>query len=223
MHIFNTKYGKWLALIPILLTVGICIYFRLLIPNINSALLDEKFTEKQRAVDRIAEDVDEFIAADADWGVYNYERILSHSMASEDAQPFTFAALYNYELVNLSARHPSYTSAFEPLLYPAFRALATAEESGTFIMPFTPEGEPERNMHIYFRWVPTDPTLEHRYLLIVAISNYSVTNHVAAWVSTGGLAVVVLTSILNVIMVAIITKAGTFYDKRKGGKWLGGD
>ena len=221
--ILNHKWGRYLLLIPIIFAVAVCFYFANLTKEIDHALLEEKFLEKRLNVDIIAGQLDEYIAADADWGVYNYQRILSQGLAYLDAQPFTFAALYNERLENVSERTASYTDLFEPLGYHEFMAAVTENESGTAVLSYKPPEAEARDMHIYYRWMPTDAELKGRFLAVIAVSKYSVATTAAAWVGWGAAIQTIVTTLLNIIMVAIIVRMGTLYGKRQGEKWRGDD
>ena len=223
LTIYNGKASRYLVLVlSVLAMVGIIIFNMFITQEIPRVLLAEKFEEKQQAVDGIAGDIDGLIQRDSDWGTYDYEWMLAQRMAAEDAKAFTFAALYSEALDNLSARHPSYTSAYEPLELPEFRGQVQIQEHGTAVLPFTPEGQPERDMHIYFRWVPTDTELEHRYLLVVAISEYSITNSISEWVSWGGVAEIGLMIVITFVNAYMAIRAGTFTDQRAH-RWRGID
>ena len=216
MTVFNHPLWKYLPIIPILICAGFILYNAGVSREITETLLNEKFEEKMQTIDGIAGDIDGLIQKDNDWDTYDYEWMLAQRMTTEDEKPYTFAALYSEGLDNLSARHPSYTSAYEPLEISEFRGQVQIQESGIAVLPFTPEGQPERDMHIYFRWVPTDDQLEHRYLLVVAISKYSITNKVTDWVGWGAIAQTIYTFIVTVFMTLIITRGGTFLGKRTG-------
>jgi len=219
-RIINHNRLRYLLLIPIVFTIAAIMYFSGLTREINRTLLEEKAQEKQLELDLICDQIDAFIELDADWGRYDYRGILGHSLAFLDAQPFTFAALYDSDLREISRREPSYEgSPFDPLSYPEFLPGATSNESGHFILPFTPHGEPERDMHLYYRWVPTDVNLSGRFLTVIAISEYSVSNHAADWVGWGAMAMIVATLILNTVMVAVISRLGYIYQARNGTKW----
>ena len=221
-NILNHRVMKYLlVLVPgiILFLFGLA-YFDLA-AEIESSLLAEKETEKRRAIDLIAENIDTFIAADADWGVYDYESILSAGIAQIDARAFTYAALYDEALDNVSARTPSYSSSYEPLQDPAFRSTVQSNANGTYIMPFTPEGDATRDMHLYYRWIPSDDTLEGRYLAIVAISRYSVENTLprGVWTLPAALCATVTIAVTGVVW--LLCFLGDIYINRKGTKWRG--
>jgi len=218
MSILNHRLGRYLSLLPLLIMVLAIMYFSGLTTEINHTLLEEKKTEKHLTLDLIDEQIDLFIAKDADWNMYDYESILAGSIASLDAQPFVFAALYDENLQNVSARTPSYNSSFEPLENTAFHEEVLNNETGHAIINYTPTDSVPRDMHVYYRWVPTDASLSARYLTIVAVSEFSITNHTANWVGWGATALIVVVTILNIAMVALLSYLGHIYSLRDGTK-----
>ena len=207
LEIFNGKRGRYLALIPFLFVVVCCLYFGNLTGEINRTLLEEKILEKTLDIDLIAD------LTEAQGG----QEALANSIAYLDAQPYTFAALYDEELNNISNRTASYTDLFNPFQSEEVLAAVRSNERGKAQMQYTPVDAEERTMYLYYRWVDA----EQRVLAVVAISHYSVTNHAAAWVLWGAVAQTIITMILNVLMVLIIVRAGTFNDMRQGEKWRG--
>jgi len=218
MSIFNHKYLRYIVLVPLLVMLLATGYFAWVTSEINTTLLAEKRLEKQLEIDLIADQIDDFIEADEDWYTYAYEPIITKRLASLDAQPFTFAALYDSSLNNVSARTPSYNSFFEPVDHLGFVDEVRRNASGHSILSYEPDGEEARDMYIYYRWIPTDSTLQGRYLAVVAVSNYSVTNRISDWVGIGAMGLIIVVTALNVILAILLTRLGHIYEQRNGGK-----
>ena len=215
LTVFNHPVWKYLVIVPMLISIGFGILNGYVSREAKAKLLEEKFVEKIRAIDRIAGDID-FFADTVGWGALGLnEQILSRSMADEDAQPMTYAALFTETFENVSARSPSYSSAFEPLEDSAYCGFVRSNDSGVYLMPYTPADAPEREMHIYHRWVPSDNRLEGRYLLIVAISEYSITNNLASWVNASLLSQTAYLFVTTICLTLLIVKAGVFLGKRE--------
>ena len=215
------KFGRYLLLLPLLIAVVGMLYFSSVTREINQTLLEEKYLEKQLELDLIDNLVDQLIIRDEDWGIYDYQALLNDSIELLDAQPFTFAALYDEMLENLSHRTGSYTNLYDPFAGTTFKEEVLANESGNFIAPFKPDGEAERDMHIYFRWVPTNTELNNRYLTVVAISEYSVSNHAGDWIGWGAIWLLGTVTLLNVGMILAVVRLGHIYSQRRGDKWRG--
>ena len=218
--LINHKYGRYLLLLPIVIAVLACVYFQNAIISINDTLLAEKLTEKQLELDLICNQVDMLIARDDDWERYNYEAMLEDSITLLDGLPMTYAAIFSQDLENLGARSPSYQEAFEPFAASEYLVEAVlSNEQGHAVIPFTPAESVERDMHLYYRWVPTDQSLNNRYLVMVAISRFSITNQVAEWVTKGAIVLISTVTVFNIIMVMLIAKLGWVYQARAGDKY----
>ena len=216
---FNSKW-KYLFLLPILLMIAFSVFFSILMDEIGNAILHEKMVEKRLNIDLIDSQIDRFIELDEDWDTYDYVSILAYDMQKLDEMPLTFAALYDFELNNISARSPSYESKpFDPMSYEEFVIAVNNNERGDLIVPFAPPDSEERDMLIYFRWVPTDTTLEKRLLTVVAISRYSVDTPLANWIVYGTVTLILITTLLNLALVAVLCNLGTVYPNRIRRKW----
>jgi len=217
--LFNRKWGKYVYLIPSLFILALMFFYVWWLNASVDGLLREKLIEKQLDIDLICSQTDAFIEFDNDWETYDYERILGHSVALVDAQPFTFAALYTERLENVSARTASYASLYEPLENAAFVDTVRTHESGNYTMPYKPPDSDERDMYIYYRWIPTSTELSGRYLAIVAISEYSIINsplELIGWVLLG---IFALISVASFIVTAGFSQFGYIWSQRKGDKW----
>ena len=221
MKILNSKARYLIVIVPFIVILLFALAYQDLRQETEAAILHEKFVEKQQSIDLIASQIDAYIEADDDWGIYNYELILSTGMAQVDAQAFTYAALYDEHFANISARTPSYASAFEPLEEPHFEAIVRTHDSGTYIMPYSPEGEDTRDMHIYYRWIPTDNKLTGRYLAMVAVSRYSVESILPMGVWILPVALCAITTAFITAAVWLLRYLGVIYVSRNGGKWRG--
>ena len=75
-------------------------------------------------------------------------------------------------------------------------------------------------MLVYFRWVPTDTAWGNRLLTVVAISRYSVDTPLSGWIVYGTASLIIVTTLLNLVLVAMLCNLGNIYSKRKGRvKW----
>ena len=223
MKFLNHKlWRQLLVLVPMILLICCGTAYLKVNTEVQEALLEEKFSEKQQSVALLAAQIDAYVVSPAYKAGYGqYVPILSAGMAQIDAQPYTFAALYNTTLGNLSARTPSYSSSFEPLDDVAFAQTVRMNNEGTYLMLFAPEGEAEREMHVYFRWIPTDDTVPERYLTVVAVSKYSVENMLPAsvWVLPGMVCLVM--TLATTAAIYLLAYLGDIYVSRKRPKWRG--
>ena len=222
MKLFNGKLRYLIVFIPFIFICLFALAYQNLKVEIEASLLREKFLEKQQSVDLLAGQIDAYIETPAFQSGYGrFELILSAGMAHVDAQPFTFAALYDEQLENVSARHPSYTSAFEPLNDSMFKDAVMSNEHGTYVMPFTPAGEETRDMHIYYRWIPSDVEMQGRYLAVIAVSRYSIESTMPDGVWYLPIAMCAVTTIFITAAVWLLCYLGEIYKSRSGNKHRG--
>jgi len=81
-------------------------------------------------------------------------------------------------------------------------------------------------VHMYFRWVPTGATRASRYLIAVGISKYTVNESIDQKVIYGAVALILVSTALDMALVILLGQLGHIWDQRKGDKWrstTGGD
>ena len=219
--IWNHKYFRYVVLLPLVIMVIASVYFSRVTAEINEALMDEKRLEKQMEVDLICDQIDTFLSFDNDWGVYDYEAVIAHSLALLDSQAYTFAALYSNDLINVSDRTPSYISFFDPLDDVIFKDIVQSTDRGTHVLVYEPTDDVARDMYIYYRWIPTDESLGGRYLAVIAVSQFSITNNIESWVGMGAVVLIAVVTILNMVSVALLIYLGHIFEQRHGPKHRG--
>ena len=220
MTFLNDKRKVYLLLLPFVFLIANALYFRWVTSAISDALLTEKYQEVQTELGLFATTMDAFVEVDSGWDVNRYTHIITDNIFMIDSKPMTFAAAYQYSddaLVNVSERHPSYeASPFDPLSYPGFCALIAEQDVGDFKVMFKPEGSDPREMLVHFRWIPTDGSLDGRYLVVVGISKYSISTQIPQWVSVGQWVSMTITFILSVGLAVFALQLGHIYDMREG-------
>jgi hypothetical protein len=194
-----------LIIAPLLIiAVAFGAYFRTVLRETSNALLAEKVVEKQIDLDLLCFQLDKFIELDNDWGVYDYAAIMTHSLEYLDELPHTFAALYDKDM-NLLTSRTSESAPFDPLTSEQFIEDAEANETGNLIISYNSTPTEVRDMHVYFRWVPTDTSLDGRFLTVVAISKVAVTTPTLNWAWGGAVALILLTLATNITILHLTT------------------
>ena len=215
--VFNGRLSLLIVLIPIAVITMFALAYKGLSSEIEESLLHEKFVEKQQSVELLAAQIDAYVQTPAyKNGFGRFELILSSGLAQVDAQPFTFAALYDEHLDNVSARTPSYSSAFEPLTDEDFSAVVRKNNAGEFVMPYTPDEDVTRDMYIYYRWIPTSTEHDGRYLAVVAVSKYSIQSMLPAGVWALPMALCIVTTIIVTTAAWLLCYLGYVYLSRGG-------
>ena len=216
------KMKPYLYAMPILLGVLLAFLVRSGLQEYNRAMLAEKLMEKQLQIDVIAEQMDQLIAQGDNWHVdyAHYTDSITISMALLDKADMTYAAVFDENLKNLSARSPSYEgSPFMPEEHESFVVAVQKNEKGILIVPFSPADSEERDMYLYYRWMPTDKTLQGRFLAVVAISEYSINTQLSTRFGAVALSAIGITVIINLILVALLGRTGHIYKSRTGDPW----
>jgi len=193
------KDARFFILALIVVSVAILMVFNVISKGIESMLLAEKSIEKQLEINLIAEQTDMSVEKYDDWDTArdHYLETLLVSVELIDKVHMTYAAVFDEDLNNLSARSPSYEgSPFEPMLYTECVDAVKTSARGELVLPFAPPGSKERDMHLQFQWIPSDPALPNRVLAVVAISRYTVSTRISTWVQTMAVAFVVVAFIV---------------------------
>ena len=196
-RVFWNKENKIRVLILIIVACVILVIFNIISNGIERMLLAEKLIEKQLELALVTEQIDISIKKDDDWesAHTHYAESIMTSLEMLDRVPMTYAAVFDEDLQNLSARSPSYDGwPFEPEKFPEFIKDVMAKDSGSLVLPFTPPGSVERDMHLYFRWMPSDKTLPHRLLGVVAISRYTINTKISMWVQVTAIILIIATA-----------------------------
>ena len=184
--------------------------------EINDALLHGKMLEVEHIVDVLA------AAVEADpYRPYNYH--LSNvcgSIEALDKLPLVYAAGYintGNGLVRITERDNA--TNFDPFNYPQFvAAIEEYSDVGRVVLGFKPDGAPYRDMRLYFRWIPQYSEPNSRYLIVTAVSEYSITIKVADWVLSTPLRNTISTGFVSLLNIIMSLRMGKIWRKRKGEK-----
>lgn len=200
------KLVRYIYLLPIVTTIIFGLMFFNMIEIGENALFENTKIERYANVDIVADQLDMLILLEEDWEAeYNrYEETLLFTGEVLDAQPYTFAATYNSELELVSARYDSDDGDYPIVIryMQNFVEEVKNNERGEMVLQIHDEGIEE--LYIHYRWVPTDNTLEGRFLLVVGVwkssSMVSYSSGLSVWVSV----LLVLNALLNFLMVWVI-------------------
>ena len=197
-------YIKFLYLLPIAVMIAFTVYFQRVSEEIENMLLQEKFIEKKLAVMTFAQHTDEFIRLDDNWQTdYDYYRTsLILAMGTLNRSYMTYAVVYDENLNHVSV-HTNDDTNFDPMEYPSFREAVFSKEMGDMIFPKAEQGN---DVMLHFRWIPTRPELGNRFLTVVAFSKTAIASRISDWVTSGAVYLIVITTVLNIVMVFLITR-----------------
>ena len=199
----------------LLLIISICGYFSTAISHMNEILLQEKFLDVKSSIDLVFNQIDRSVTANDDWLTRNYVEIIGALVQHIDDWPGVYGELMDENLATLSTRVPTYPPGagkeelpenvmFDPRKYPEVLARLQTEDRGEAVVSFSAPGIAAHDMHLYWRWVPTDKKLKNRMLAVVGVSKHSVNSTIAAWVSYGAIALILISS--AIFLWAIMTR-----------------
>ena len=191
---------RYKIIIPLLMTLGILLFFGIFQGEITRMLLNEKLIEKKFELDLISNQLKYFTDKNDDWDTNHdfYANTVMASIERIDQLPMTYASVFSQTLENLSARNPSYeNSPFEPMSYPLFMEAIHVSESGDLELEFTPPGSETRTMYLHYQWLPEDTSLNNRFLAAVAISKFSINTQIAVWVQPLAIALILASFLIS--------------------------
>ena len=208
----NYKSKLCLFLSAFLVLIGFCVYFSWAIPHVAEVLLEEKRISRQFDIDLICDEIDLYVEQDKNWETYRYRQILSHMVSKIDATPGTYAELFDDNFVTMSERTPLVDAApFDPREYPQLNLAMKTQDRGEMKVWFDKKHIQPYDMHVYWRWVPTNHEHSHRLLVVIGVSKYSLDSSISGWITYGAVALIVTASMFIVgCVIFITTTARTF-------------
>jgi len=221
MKILSKKLGKYLVLAPVIFLILNAMYFMYASNEIQNTLLNEKYIEAVNAVDMLYAAVE----ADPEHDWVGHELQIRDSIEYFDTLYQIFAAAYKLvdgKLVLITNRVYE-TSPLEPLSRDEFLKAVFANEQGSLVIGDKPDNQEHREVHIYYRWMPSYAPTEDKYLIVTGVSNYSVVSVIPFWVSAGQWASMGITFAINIWLILLLVRLGNIYEKRNGDKWRKGD
>ncbi|MCL1964266.1 MAG: hypothetical protein FWF69_04305 [Firmicutes bacterium] len=219
-HIGDFK--KYPFLMVFLVLIAFCAYFYVARNNMDETLLKEMIADRRVAIDTICDTINRFVEADNDWATYDYVTILSGVVAELDAARGVYAELFDTDMHNLSKRWQAFVedAAFEAEDYPALLQTMRENERGEVTIWFDKPDTPSHDIHIYYRWVPTNKALEGRLLIVLGVSKYAINHNISSWITYGAAALIAVTAVLMLGAVMLLCRLGYIYQQRGGAdKW----
>jgi len=207
----NHKRKKYLILLPIVILVLNAFYFQIATENIKETILQEKFIEVQNHVNMLASAVE----ANTTRKWIDHQANIVDSVEYLNRLPQTFAVTYKPENGKLKPiSELKNEKEFDPLAYDMFNR-AIGKESGEITLSFTPENGAARDMHVYFMHMPLYAPPNERYLVVAAVSKFSVVTSIPEWISSGQWLSMIVTFFINVWLIILIARLGTIKEQRE--------
>jgi hypothetical protein len=105
---------------------------------------------------------------------------------------------------------------FDPLMSDEFREMVQTSDRGFIQIPFQPDGYQERTFLLYFRRVPTNRTLDGKFLSVVGISTFSIDTNAVVFIIYGIQVLLVVSTIIDYILIAKLCTYNTYRHDHKG-------
>ena len=221
MRIFS-KLSKIILPAAVLVLAAFVFYFRYAFGEFGETLVREKAWEKQQEVGLIGVIVDTLAESGGEIG---YEQVLTAAVRYiETEYTMTFAQIYDEELTPLLELSPGVGGGqkHNPLDYPEFVRAVEFYEAGTLTYKYKTAQAGEREIHMCFRWVPSDATHETRRLVAVGISKYTINENINPAVEYGAVALITVATVFILGCAVLLVRLGHIYDQRTGdSKWRG--
>jgi len=216
--IFSSSKRKFLFLIPLAFLVINSLFNVYTTNEIQRALLLEKCDDIVTWINTLSAEVN----SDALSGNYTYSDRLSVIAAFFDSRHDVYARAYvrHDDTLDLISEQTPDLTPFDPCNYEEFTKAALNQDSGILIIKYKPTDMAEiREMHVYFKWMPSQGYQSVRVLFVAAVSKYSVFNTVGFWVALGQWTGTLINFCLFVLALIILSFLGSIWQQRKGDKW----
>ena len=198
------KALRFLFLLPAAVMIAFSLFFVNLSNAMDASLMNANFADKKLTVEMMAYQTDEFISQDKNFDTDHdyYRTCLIFNTELLNTAYKTYAEVFSQDLQPLSKND----NLFNPTIYPTFLLAVHNNDSGDLILSYKTDGAPAMDMHVYFRWIPTDKQYNNRFLVVVAISRDTViTQNEASYELWAGV-LILMTTALNVAMIMLMLR-----------------
>ena len=207
---FNGK-AKYLLLLPLALLIAILAFTQYSAQKVEETVRAEKYEEIVNEINMLAAAVD----ANPERYWLDHEQNIIASVSYLNHPPYALCAVYKTD----GGGHTLITSPGEaaPFTLPDYQSLPIAveqQDSGDIVIA----GVRDRDLHLYFRWMPRYSPDDERYLVVAGVRETSIPSMLPMWVSAGQIASVLITFCLNAILVVILAYLGHIYSLRSADK-----
>jgi hypothetical protein len=206
----ETRRWDLAVLVPMVILIIMAVIFWHAEVAINDAMLESKKVEIHNEVDMMA------VGASVAPNLCDYQSSLESMVAHLDARPLIFAGAYSQvdgQSLELFTDRDNATT-FDPTEYDEFQYSIKGAESGWVMIGFTPDGGVYRDMHLYWRWLDDSSDTGDRYLIVAAVSKFSITVQVARWATIAPFASILVTFLLDVWLAIFLIRLGYVHGMR---------
>jgi hypothetical protein len=214
---------RYLIVLAIFILVAFCIYFNYAFRAHEDTLVREMAFEKQQDIGMIAGIIDRIAELDREMDrnpIYDDILIFTVRYIEENFHS-TFAQVYDDHLNPLTPLHLGVGGGqkHNPLEYPQFIEAVRNNEYGNLVYVYETEQAGKREIHMTFRWMPSDPNHSSRYLVAIGISKYTINEQIDNLAIYGAFALILVASLFILGSSVLIIRLGYIYRKRAGDVW----
>ena len=160
-----------------LLAVGIfCLFFGKVADHLEETQVENQVVSRKMLVDLMCSTVNHQQSKGVAWNAEAFKEVLLYEVDNIDKAKGTYAEMFDEHMASLSSRNPS--EGIRPFVltdYPDVLGKMREVESGRVqVMLSATEGGSAYPLHLYWRWVPSDPDLPGRYLVVLGVSKHSI-------------------------------------------------
>ena len=210
--IFGEPNKKRVLFLTVLVLIALSYYNLYSVRVIKSTQLEEKFVEIKNIIDTVAAAIN--ADADTHW-TYHERNVIAHT-ESIDRLEQVYAAAYKYDgesLVLMTVREYE-TSPLDPFDFPESDVMFSGAESGRFLIRYKPDFQTERDMHLYYRWMPSYSAPYEKYLVIGGVTEYSIQTQIPTIFTIGQWVGTVIITALFFIFVFVDLALGHIWSQR---------
>ena len=222
MNLFK-GHNKYLVFGAIAILIAYCFYFNHVFAKQEESLITNKALEKRQDIGLLAGLVDKLVEMDHETGGYHgFEEILIFAVQYTETEfHSTFAQVYDENMIPLIEQSPGVGGGkkHDPRDYQEFLdAVEKAKEDGTLagdlVYTYDTPQAGSREVHMTFRWMPTDTTHSSQYLVAIGISKYTIIGQVDTLTIYGAVSLIVVTALFILFSVYVSVKRGDASEKR---------
>ena len=187
---------KYVFLFAILVLIGFSLYFYSTADSFQNSLIEEKYFDRKLDVNIMCDILDGLVKQNGDWGSYDYTTILRNIVQELDENSRTSTQLLDENLSVIAIRTPIFSHS--PIVveeYPELVEAIRTQDSGELTIRFDKPDIPTHDVSVYFRWVPSDPSAEHKLLVMIGVSRFTIDQKTVRWVQIGDAALIIFAAL----------------------------
>jgi hypothetical protein len=211
---------KYLLLIPLVISLIMLTFFSAAFDEIIREKHELKYSTVHNSLNYIVSVFDRFVEANMDWGSYDYTSVLTQVFTGIDEMSAIRVTLLNHDLTPITGSFiDDLGTPYDLLGCDEFiRAVNESDDSGELTITVVDGVTKPYELLIYFKKIPTGE-YENKLVAVYGVSQYSVEDNFAPWLTWGVVGLVSMTVLLQIWMILYIAKLSDAeqYARKKAG------